>query len=91
MVSNIVASYIYYAAAVISLIGILLAFIRLLKGPTVADRVVAFDAMTLISISLIVFIAALLKRIIYTDVALVYGLISFLGVVAVARYLERGM
>jgi multicomponent Na+:H+ antiporter subunit F len=46
--------------------------------------------MTIISISLIVFISAMAKRIIYLDVAMVYALISFIGVVAVARYLERG-
>lgn len=63
----------------------------MLKGPTAADRVVALDVMTIISISLIVFIAALLKRIIYIDVALVYALMSFIGVIAIARYLERGL
>ncbi len=91
MVNNLIANYIYNAAAIIALLGVIIAFIRLVKGPTVADRLVAFDAMTLISISLIVFLASMLQRIIYTDVALVYALISFLGVVAVARYLERGI
>jgi multicomponent Na+:H+ antiporter subunit F len=69
----------------------LLALIRLAKGPTPADRVVALDVMTIISISLIVFVSSLAHRIIYIDVALVYALISFIGVVAVARYLERGL
>ncbi|MCF7793120.1 MAG: cation:proton antiporter [Candidatus Cloacimonetes bacterium] len=69
----------------------IIALIRMLKGPTAADRVVALDVMTIISISLIVFIAALLKRIIYIDVALVYALMSFIGVIAIARYLERGL
>jgi multicomponent Na+:H+ antiporter subunit F len=63
----------------------------MLKGPTSADRVVALDVMTIISISLIVYVASLARRIIYFDVAMVYALISFLGVVAVARYLERGL
>jgi len=64
---------------------------RLFKGPTVADRIVALDAMTIISISLIVLIAHFAQRIIYLDVAIVYGLVSFIGVVAFARYLERGL
>ncbi len=64
---------------------------RLFKGPTVADRIVALDAMTIISISLIVLIAHFAQRIIYLDVAIVYGLVSFIGVVALARYLERGL
>ncbi|MCK4530861.1 MAG: cation:proton antiporter [Candidatus Marinimicrobia bacterium] len=63
----------------------------MIKGPTAADRVVALDAMTIISISLIIFLAATLQRVIYIDIAMVYGLISFVGVVAIARYLERGI
>ncbi len=71
--------------------AMLLSFIRFIKGPTSADKVVALDAMTISGISLIVFVALNAGRIIYLDVALVYALISFLGVVAVARYLEGGL
>jgi len=78
-------------SAVIALLAIILAVFRMLKGPNGADRVVALDVMTIISISLIVYIASIAQRIIYLDVAMVYALISFIGVVAVARYLERGL
>ena len=64
---------------------------RLLAGPTAADRTVALDAMTIIALSLIGWIALTSGRVIYLDVALVYGLISFVGVVALARYVERGL
>jgi len=85
------AEILYNSSAVIALIAILLASWRMLKGPNVADRVVALDVMTIISISLIVYVAMIAQRIIYLDVAMVYALISFIGVVAVARYLERGL
>ena len=85
------ADIIYNIAAVIALVGIAISFLRLLKGPTSSDRVVALDGMTIISISLIVYIAYFSNRIIYLDVAIVYGLISFIGVIAIARYLERGI
>ena len=85
------ADIIYQIAGAIALAAILLAFVRMIKGPSSADRVVALDVMTIISISLIVFLALILKRSIYIDIALVYGLISFVGVVAIARYLERGL
>jgi multicomponent Na+:H+ antiporter subunit F len=52
---------------------------------------VALDGMTIVSVSLIGFIAHLSGRIIYLDVALIYALVSFLGIVALARYLERGL
>lgn len=66
----------------------LLALVRFIKGPSAADRVVAFDVMTVISIAVIVLAALAEGRGIYLDVALVYALLSFLGVIAVARYLE---
>ena len=85
------ADLIYNIAAIIALAGIAIAFVRLILGPTIADRAVALDGMTIISISLIVFIAYFSNRVIYLDVAIVYGLISFVGIVAIARYLERGI
>ena len=82
------ADTIYNAAAIIALVSIGLTFIRMILGPTAADRTVALDGMTIITISLIVFIAYFMNRIIYLDIAIVYALMSFIGVVAVARYLE---
>jgi multicomponent Na+:H+ antiporter subunit F len=73
------------------LASMLLSFIRLMIGPSTADRVVALDSMTIISISIIVYLALHYQRVIYLDVALVYGLLSFIGVVAVARYIEGGL
>jgi multicomponent Na+:H+ antiporter subunit F len=80
-----------YAAATLVGIAFLLALYRFFKGPSAADRVVAFDVLTIIAITVIVFIALAEGRGIYLDVALVYGLLSFLGVIVVARYLERGL
>lgn len=71
--------------------AVLIAFLRFLKGPTCADRVVALDTMTVIGISLIVMISVFGGRIIYLDVALVYALLSFLSGIVVARYMERGL
>ncbi|MES9855041.1 MAG: monovalent cation/H+ antiporter complex subunit F [Sedimenticola sp.] len=79
-----------YIAATLAGAALLLALYRFFKGPTEADRVVAFDVLTIISISGIVLTALIQGRGIYLDVALVYGLLSFLGVIVVARYLERG-
>ena len=75
----------------IIMLAICLGLYRLVKGPSVVDRVIALDLLTLVSIALIVLIAHISGRYIYVDVALVYGLLSFLSVLAVARYLERGI
>jgi multicomponent Na+:H+ antiporter subunit F len=77
-------------AGVLAGVAFLLALFRFLKGPTAADRVVAFDVLTIISITGIVLLALIGERAIYLDVALVYALLSFLGVIVVARYIERG-
>ncbi|MBW6514132.1 MAG: cation:proton antiporter [Candidatus Syntrophosphaera sp.] len=73
------------------LLALLTSFLRFLKGPTCVDRMVALDTMTVVGISLIVLLAVSAGRNIYLDVALVYALLSFLGGIAVARYLERGI
>ena len=78
-------------AVIIIMIAIGLGIYRLVKGPTVVDRVIALDLLTLIAIALITMIALVTSRFIYIDVALVYGLLSFLSVLAVARYLEKGL
>jgi multicomponent Na+:H+ antiporter subunit F len=71
--------------------SIVLGIIRLIKGPDTVDRVVAIDLLTIVTIALIALLAHTSGRFIYLDVALVYGLLSFLGVLAVARYLEKGI
>ena len=80
-----------HIATVIAMVAVLVATTRFILGPSVADRTVALDVLTIISTSLIVFIALYTNRVIYLDVALVYGILSFIGVIAVARYLEGGL
>ena len=84
------------ADAIMQIAGVLIFFsivfgvLRLILGRTVVDRVVAIDMLTVVSISLIALYAHLSGRFVYIDVALVYGLLSFLAVLAVARFLEKG-
>lgn len=85
------AELLIYPAALLSGAAFLLALFRFFRGPSAADRVVAFDVLTIIAITGIVLVAHLENRVIYLDVALVYALLSFLGVIVVARYLERGL
>lgn len=85
------ANTILQIAFFISLFAILLGVYRLVKGPRTIDRVVAMDALTIITISLIVFIAYATGREIYIDVSIVYALLSFLGVLAYARFKEGGL
>ena len=77
-------------AFVLIFFGIAFGIARLVAGPDAVDRVVAVDLLTIVTIAVIGLLAHIAGRYIYLDVALVYGLLSFLGVLAVARYLEKG-
>ncbi|MBM3603428.1 MAG: pH regulation protein F [Alphaproteobacteria bacterium] len=71
------------------ILGVALAAIRLFKGPTLADRIVALDMMT---VQLVAFggLAALQAgSAAFLDVAVVLALVGFLATVCLARYLER--
>ena len=81
---------IYFYFAVIGL-ALLLALYRFIKGPTASDRIVALDTLTTISTALLVLLGLFFQRYIYIDVALIYGLLGFIGVLTVARYLEGGL
>ncbi|MEA3496347.1 MAG: monovalent cation/H+ antiporter complex subunit F [Bacteroidota bacterium] len=72
-------------------LAILLSLWRFIKGDTTIDRIISFDVLTIISIALIVMISHIAGRVIYLDVALVYGLLSFLAVIIIARYFEKGL
>ena len=81
---------IFVVLAIICL-GLFLGFLRMLKGPTASDRAVAVDTMTTTVVALLVVLAFVFERYVYLDVALVYSLLSFVGLIAIARYLERGI
>lgn len=72
-------------------LALILSMIRMVKGPTTSDRLVAADAMTTITTSLLVLLGFYFHRYIYIDVALVYAVLSFIGVLTIARYLEGGL
>ena len=75
---------------VIATLAFALGFWRFVVGPRPLDRVVAFDGITIIAIAGLVVAALVSGRSIYLDVALIYALLSFLGVIVAARYLEGG-
>ena len=85
------AEHLIVVAAIVIFLGILMGVLRLILGRTIVDRIIAVDMLTVMSISLIAIYAHVAQRFIYLDVALVYGVLSFLAVLAVARYLERGL
>jgi multicomponent Na+:H+ antiporter subunit F len=75
---------------VISL-ALVLCLVRMLRGPTASDRAVAVDTACTITTALLVILALLFDRYVYLDVSLVYAILTFVGIIAIARFLERGI
>lgn len=67
-----------------------LCFVRLLRGPSVADRVNSLDQITVHVVALASLYVILTEQLVLLDAAIVAALLSFLGTVAFARYLEQG-
>lgn len=80
-----------WVAAALAAAALVLATYRLVRGPGAADRAVALDVLTLVTVPLMVGVAVHEGQAIYLDVALVYGVLAFLGVLALARYLDRSI
>jgi multicomponent Na+:H+ antiporter subunit F len=70
--------------------ALFLAFARLARGPSLPDRVVALDLITVITVGFIATYAIDVGQRVFLDAAIVVALIAFLGTVAFARYVERG-
>ena len=66
-----------------------LTFVRLARGPTLPDRVIAIDLIGVLMVCLLVLMAGVTAQQAFLDVAMVVALISFVGTVAYARYIER--
>ena len=65
----------------------LLAMVRLVKGPTSADRVVALDAINTLVVAAMIVLGAAFQQVVFVDVAIVYALLSYVGALFIAKYL----
>ena len=77
---------------VVALLAVALALAawRLLRGPTAPDRVLALDTLYIDALALLVALGVWLDTALYFEVALLIGLLGFIGTVVVATFLLRG-
>jgi multicomponent Na+:H+ antiporter subunit F len=78
-----------YIALVAVVIAVTLAAWVVLRGPGLPDRALALDLIGLLSVSFIAVVAIASEQAILLDAALAVALVSFLGTVAFARFIER--
>jgi multicomponent Na+:H+ antiporter subunit F len=83
-----VSVMVYISLGLLS-VGMLLAMYRLILGPSLPDRVIALDVIALLAVGMIAVHSIADGQPVFLRAATVLALISFLGTVAFARYLER--
>ena len=71
-------------------LAMLLAAWRLVRGPSLPDRVLALDTLYVDALALLVALGVWLDTGLYFEVALLIGLLGFIGTVVVATFLLRG-
>jgi multicomponent Na+:H+ antiporter subunit F len=71
-------------------VAFFLAAIRLFRGPTLADRVVALELIASLMVGVVAIVAVIADQGVMIDVAIALTLVGFLGAVSLARYMEKG-
>ena len=79
----------YVCLAVLS-VAFFLAFVRLVRGPTLPDRVVALELLTTIFVGVVAAYTVATRQTVYLDVGIVLALVGFLSAVAFARFMVIG-
>lgn len=78
----------YFLVLIFLFLAVIMAVIRIVKGPTAPDRIVGLDTInTIVIVSMVIFGAAY-NEVIYIDVAIVYALLSFVSTLFIAKYLQ---
>ena len=80
----------FVAAALAVLVTMTLAMLRALRGPTVYDRILALNVFGTKTVLLIAVLGFLTGRPDFLDLALVYALINFVGVIGMLKFFEYG-
>lgn len=70
-------------------VSLLLALVRIVRGPSLPDRIIAFDLVTIVAIATIGLAALVFEQAVLLDVAIVLALLTFIATVAFADHLIR--
>jgi multicomponent Na+:H+ antiporter subunit F len=89
MMENGILQFLILGSFSILLAALVLALIRLIRGPESSNMVLALDLIASIVMGYILLYSVLTDKIIYFDIAIVISLISFLGTVAISIYLKE--
>ncbi|WP_033828025.1 Na(+)/H(+) antiporter subunit F1 [Bacillus andreraoultii] len=80
--------YIVMGTLALAMVGFIY---RLIKGPSIPDRVIALDGMGIILISMVAVFSIIMRTSAYLDVILLLGILSFIGTAAFSKFLAKGV
>lgn len=85
----------FFEVVILTVFGILLlslalSFVRVVRGPTLPDRVAALELVNVLTVSFIAVYTVWSREVAFIDAAVALALIAFVSTVAFARFAERG-
>jgi len=87
----IIEPIVFFSVAACFVVFMGISLIRIGLGPTPPDRVVGLDTMNTLIVAAMVVLGGAFNQVVFIDVAIIYALLSFVGTLYIARYLERGL
>jgi len=87
----IIGSLTFFVVAACFAVFMIVSILRIGLGPTVADRVVGLDTINTLIVASMIVLGAAFDQVVFIDVAIIYALLSFVGTLYVAKYLEGGL
>lgn len=78
-------------ALIIYTIAIAVVMIRIVKGPSLPDRVIAFDSISAMLMSFVGVLSIVMKTTYFFEAILIIGVVSFISTIATSRFIERGV
>lgn len=79
-----------FIASFMLAIALLLNLYRLVKGPSLPDRILALDTMYINTIALIVLLGVSQRSLIFFEAAMLIAMMGFVGTIAISKYILRG-
>lgn len=70
-------------------ISIIMIMYRVVKGPSVPDRIIAMDTIGINLIAIMAILSIILRTYAFFDVILLFGILSFIGTIAFSEFIER--
>lgn len=79
------------AALIIYTISVVIVMIRIFRGPSLPDRVIAFDSISAMLMSFVGILSIVMGTTYLFEAILIIGVVSFISTIATSRFIERGV